>query len=114
VASINDSSPNRATRVATTAVAFHEDRVGGVDHDLPDVVVGEEGGEGAVAGEVAEGSFGDAVGVDELVGAAAAAVVVLPALDLVVDEPADGGFAFGAVVEVVEAGSVLDGVLDDR
>ncbi len=53
---------------ARAAVALHEDLVGRVDHDLPDVVVVEQRLERAVAGEVAEGALGDEVGVGEVEG----------------------------------------------
>ena len=46
-------------------VPAHEDGVGGVDHDLPDVVVVEQRRERPVAGQVAEGPLGDRVGIGE-------------------------------------------------
>ena len=42
-------------------VAFHEQGIRGVDHDLPDVVVGQEGAKRAIADQVAEGPFDDLV-----------------------------------------------------
>ena len=99
---------------ASAVVAFDEDLGGAVDHDLPDVVVREERGEGAVAGDVAEDAVGDAVGVDEVGGSVAAAVVVAPAGDLGVDEGPEAGFAVGcAEVEGDGVGAVVDGSFED-
>jgi hypothetical protein len=68
------------------SVSLHEDGVGGVDHDLPDVVVGEEWPERPVAGEVPHRSFADQVGVRQVVGPEASLEIVVPAGDFVVDE----------------------------
>ncbi len=94
-------------------VALGEDLVGGVDHDLPDVGVGQERLEGPVAGEVAPGPLGDAGGVGQVVGAEAALDVFGPATDLLVEEGSQGGPAVGAGhVEGQGLGPLLDGPLD--
>ena len=73
---------------ARPGVALHEDLGRRVDLDLPHVGVVEQLGERAVAGEVAPGPLGDELGVGEPEAAAAAAHVVVPAGQLVVDEGA--------------------------
>ncbi len=65
------------------AVALDEDGVGPVDHDLPHVGIVQQGGQRAVAGEVAVGPVGHLVRVSEIDGAQAPAVVGLPAGHLV-------------------------------
>ncbi len=74
---------------ATARVAFHEDRVRSVDHDLPDIVVVEERTERSVTDQIAIGAIGDERCVGELVWPLAPLEFVVPAADLVVDQGTD-------------------------
>ena len=71
---------------APSAVALHEDLVGCVDHHLPDVVVGEERFERAVAGEVAVSALRDDIAVNEIECPQATLELGRPRNDLVVDD----------------------------
>ena len=71
---------------AATGVPPHEDLVGGVDHDLPDVVVSEQLGERPVPGEVPKARLCDRVGVRDRVRSMAAAVLIEPVVDGLRDE----------------------------
>jgi hypothetical protein len=94
-------------------MALHEDRVRGVDHDLPHVVVGQEGLERPVAGDVAEGALDDQLGVGQVERAQASSVVEGPAADLVLDEGAQLRLAVGPVhLEGDVLGPLLDPPLD--
>ena len=71
---------------ARPAVPLHEDLIGGVDHDLPHVVVLEQLLQGAVADQVAQRPLGHRGGVAQGDGAAAPLVLEVPLGDLVVDQ----------------------------
>jgi hypothetical protein len=94
-------------------VPAHEDRVGGVEHDLPDVVVAQERRERAVAGQVAERPLDDERRIGQPEGPAAAAVVVVPAGHLVGDERAQLGLTAGRRhLQRDVLGPLLHGALD--
>lgn len=98
---------------AHAAVALDEDLIRAVDHDLPDVVVIEQRGQGAEAREVAEDPLGESRGVRQRMRAQAAADLVVPRHDLVVDQLAEPLLAVGAAhVEGQHLGSCLHGPLD--
>ena len=94
------------------AVPLHEDGIGPVDHHLPHVVVVEQRLEGAVAGQVAERPLGHQVGLAEVVGPQAPAMVERPARHLVRDQrselvPSPAGHLQGDVL-----GALLHRALD--
>src|SRR6266481_4824303 len=96
-------------------MSFHKHLIWRVDHDLPDVVVGEQRAERAVASEVSIGAVGDKIGIGDVERPQASSMVEVPLLDLLVDERAH---AAGAVtrrdIEGAVFGSGKDGLLDER
>ena len=94
-------------------VPSHEDRVGGVDHDLPHVGVGQQRLERPVAGEVAVGTVGHAARVGDVDVVQPAPVVGPPRRHLLVDErPQRRRAARAGDVEGGVLGPGLDSGLD--
>src|SRR5262249_32962335 len=100
--------------VAThTGMSLHEYGVWPVDHDLPDVIVGEKRFERAVAGDVAECPLGDKLWAGDVEGPNAPFEVLGPSSDF----SADGALwpraaSCGGQVGGVVLGLLLPGVLD--
>ncbi len=94
-------------------VAFHEDGVGCVHHDLPDVVVGQEGLERAVAGQVPQHPVDDDLRARQVVGAQPPLVLRTPLGDLSLHEQAQPrSVGVGAQIEGEVLGQRLHPALD--
>ena len=90
---------------------LHEDRVGSVHHDLPDIVVIEQPLEGSVSSEVAERPLDHRLGIREVERTEAALVIDRPAVNLVLDERPQ--FRFGLATRQVKR-DVLRADLDRK
>jgi hypothetical protein len=69
-----------------SAVTLDEDVRGGVDLDLPDVVVNQQFGERSVFGEIAPGPAGDCFGIGDGSRMHTVSCICLPGLDRLINE----------------------------
>ncbi len=90
---------------ARAGMALHEDRVGGVDLDLPHVVVREQRCQRAVAAQVAERAIDHRLGIGDRDGVEPSLEVDVPPIDLVFEDRAEP--LGGLFVDVEALGSLL-------